>query len=100
MSKFILFIFKTTNHIRTKPFKKLTQVFTKSIQCFRFFIKEIRNKRFDKIKKSVLIQQICEQFTASQLNKTLPIIKIDDAQTETIILKTFFNYFYSSIYQL
>ena len=99
MPKFILFIFKTTNHIRTKPLKKLTQVFTKSFQCLRFFKKEIRNKRFDKIKKSVLIQQICKQFTASQLNKTLPIIKIDDAQTETI-LKTFFNYFYSSIYQL
>ena len=64
------------------------------------FKKEIRNKRFEKTKKSVLIQQICEQFNTSQLNKTLPIIKIDDVQTETIILKTFFNYFYSSIYQL
>ena len=85
MPKFILFIFKTTNHIRTKPLKKLTQVYTKSFQCLRFFKKEIRTKRFDKIKKSVLIQQICKQFTASQLNKTLPFFKFAATQIKTII---------------
>jgi len=40
------------------------------------FKKEIRNKRFYKIKKSVLLQQTCEQFSDLQLNKILPIIKL------------------------